>query len=66
MKLVIDKFEGNFAVVELENGEFINVDKKILPSNATEGSVITISCDNGETDEKRIAAKKKMDAIFRK
>ena len=66
MKVIIDRFEGDLAVLELENGEFINVDIRILPSNAMEGSIITISCDENETDKKRTEVKQKMNAIFRK
>lgn len=66
MKVIIDRIEGDLAVLELENGEFINVDIRILPSNAMEGSIITISCDENETDKKRTEVKQKMNAIFRK
>jgi len=66
MRVIIDRFEGELAVLELENGEFVSVDTKILPPNAIEGSVINITCDEGETEKKRLAAKKKMDSIFHK
>ncbi|OQB13121.1 MAG: hypothetical protein BWY15_01920 [Firmicutes bacterium ADurb.Bin193] len=64
MRYIIDRFEGELAVLELENGEFVSVTTKILPPNATEGSVINITCDEYETEKKRLAAKKKMDSIF--
>mgnify|MGYP002539583954 FL=1 len=66
MKVIIDRFEGEFAVLELENGEFVSVSVKILPENASEGSVLNIACDENETEKKRIAAKIKMDSIFHK
>lgn len=64
MKVIIDRFEGEIAVIELENGEFVNVSTKILPSNITEGSVINITCDEDETEKTRLAVKKKMNSIF--
>ena len=66
MKVIIDRFKGEFAVLELENGEFVSVSVKILPENASEGSVLNITCDENETEKKRTAAKIKMDSIFHK
>ena len=66
MKIIIDRFEGEIAILELGNGEFVSVPSMILPTNASEGSVIIITCDDNETEKRRLAAKKKMDSIFRK
>jgi len=43
MKGIIDRFEGNYAVVELEDGKIINIDKAQLPIGIEEGMVIHIS-----------------------
>jgi len=43
MKGIIDRFEGEYAVVELQNGKIINIDKKKLPIEVQEGTVIHIS-----------------------
>lgn len=64
MRMIVDRFEGKLAIIELENGEFIDLPKKILPNNANEGSVINIICDNEETQLLRENAKKKMKSIF--
>lgn len=66
MKTIIDRFEGEFAVLELENGEFANVPKKVIPSNASEGSIINITCNENETEKRRTAMKEKMKSIFDK
>lgn len=42
--MIIDRFEGGFAVVETEDG-MINVDRSFLPADASEGDVLT--CENG-------------------
>ena len=66
MKVIIDSFEGEIAVIELENGDMVDVPKKILPANVKEGSIISITCEEGETEQRREDIKKKMDSIFRK
>ena len=59
-KLIIDRFEGDFAVCETENLEFVNIPKKALPENAVEGDVITVKIDGDETRER----KKKIDGLM--
>lgn len=39
---IIDRFEGEFAVVELENMKMINIEKNKIPKEAEEGDVINI------------------------
>jgi len=65
MKLTIDRFEGTFAVCELESGSFANLPKDVLPPGASEGSKLVIILDDSEevTDRKRI--KEKMDNLFK-
>ena len=38
--LVIDRFEGDFAIVENDNGERFQIEKKLLSENAQEGSCV--------------------------
>lgn len=64
MRMIVDRFEGELAIIELENGEFIDLPKKVLPNNANEGSVINIICDDEETQQLKVTAKKKMNSIF--
>ena len=40
MNYSIDRFEGECAVLEKEDGTFLNVLKKFLPENAKEGDLI--------------------------
>ena len=48
MKVIIDRFEGEYAVVELEVGKFVNMPKELVP-DAHEGDVINIFIDEKET-----------------
>ena len=53
MKVIIDRIEGGFAVVELENGSHFNLPTGLLPEGAKEGSVIDISLDKAPKEKKR-------------
>jgi hypothetical protein len=53
MKVTVDRFEGDFAVVELENGDFVNMHKGLLPEGVKEGGVILIEKDGEETEKRR-------------
>ncbi len=53
MKVIIDRFEGDYAVVELENGEFADM-PKVFVQNAKEGDVVTITVSEDKDRKKRI------------
>lgn len=40
MRIIIDRFEGNFAVVELENRTMVNMPLELLPAEAKLCTVI--------------------------
>lgn len=54
--LVLDRFEGSFAVIELSDGSTFNLPRELLPSSAKEGDVLRI---NVEVDETATAARRK-------
>lgn len=53
MNVIIDRFEGDFAVVELENRSHVNISKKIIPTEADEGTVLSITINQEETEKLR-------------
>ena len=57
MKGIIDRIEGEYAVVELDNGEIKDIHKKLLPEDAKEGMVIKIDhiieIDYDETNSRK-------------
>lgn len=65
MKLTVDRFEGIFAVCELEDGKLVNIPKEALPEEASEGSRLIIEVDTKGTDEDRERIKKKMNGLFK-
>lgn len=63
MKVIIDRFEGEYAVVELPDMSFLNVPKKLFP-DAKESDVIDISVDKGKTEQRREKIKGLMAELF--
>ncbi len=63
--LIIDRIEGNWAVIEYEGITF-NIPKNLLTQNAKEGDVINIiiSVDSKATSERRYNMDKLMDELF--
>ncbi|GHU51510.1 hypothetical protein AGMMS49975_05140 [Clostridia bacterium] len=51
MNITIDRFEGNFAAVELPNRRIVNIPAEILPKEAKEGDVISILINKEETEK---------------
>jgi len=65
MQIIIDRFEGNIAVVELPNGKTIDCPKELLPENAKEGNIIKISIDEEATKEKLNKVTERMNRLFK-
>ena len=52
MKVIVDRFEGDYVIVELDIGKVINVPKILFP-NAKEGDVFKIEIDKEETNNRK-------------
>lgn len=63
MKVIIDRFEGEFAVVELEVGKTINVPRELF-KNAKEGDVFNIDFDKNETESRKVKITNLMNDLF--
>ncbi|WP_026894039.1 DUF3006 domain-containing protein [Clostridiisalibacter paucivorans] len=59
MKGVIDRFEGLYAVIELENGEMKNILIEKLPLSVTEGDILIIEKDKISIDKQESKRRKK-------
>ncbi|MGN1421204.1 MAG: DUF3006 domain-containing protein [Eubacterium sp.] len=53
MKWIVDRIEGDCAVVELENGKTADIPLISLPEDIKEGAVINVSVDKAETDKRK-------------
>lgn len=64
MNFTIDRFEGDFAVVELENKSMINIPLMILPKDSKEGDILRIIKDKKETDNRKYRIEDKFKSLF--
>lgn len=65
MFLVVDRFEKDFAVVELEDKTMVDIPRKALPKEAKEGSVLKLVIDDDATKTRASAIDKKMNDLFK-
>lgn len=63
MKVIIDRIEGDCAIVEIGVGKIVSV-PKILFQNAKEGDVFNIEVDTKETEIRREKVQKLMNNLF--
>ena len=52
MTFTIDRIEGNYLIVELENGKIINLPKELIP-NAKENDIYTITLNKDEMKKRK-------------
>lgn len=61
--LIIDRFEGKYAIVEQELGKYLNIKRNQLPKNAKEGDCLFIDKGIYKIDE--IETKKRKEDIIK-
>ena len=74
MDFVIDRFEGDAALCEKENGDIVTLPREFLPENAAEGDVLRNEGDEDliialcpeEKQERLTANKQRLSALFSK
>jgi len=64
MNYTIDRFEGNFAVIELEDGSHADMPRALVPPEAKEGDALTITVNASLTEERRKRIGRLMDDLF--
>lgn len=63
MRVVVDRFEGDYAKVELDEGVFYDIPKVLVP-DAKEGDVIDIIVNHEETDKLKSEVDSLIDELF--
>lgn len=63
MLVIIDRFEGDYAVVEITPDNFVNI-PKVLVKDAKEGDVIRIEVDQKETSKRKEKINNLMNQVF--
>lgn len=66
MRFIIDRFEGDFAIIQSVEGEVIEIPRKIVPQEGKEGDVLVISIDKDETEERELRIKEKFNRLLSK
>lgn len=69
MKIIIDRFEGEYAICENESEEMIKIEKNKLPSEASEGDVLIlegekITLDKNETQKRKEKIEKLIEELW--
>lgn len=69
MRVIIDRFEGNFAVCEGEGRKMLDIERSRLPKEAAEGDVLVIEgdsivIDREETEKRKKEIEKLMEGLW--
>ncbi len=64
MEVIVDRIEGEYVVVEMPDGQMVNLAKKLVPK-AKEGDVISIKIDNPKTEKRKKHIKELMADVFK-
>lgn len=59
MKVIIDRFEGNYAVCEADDKSMLNIEKSKLPRSAREGDILYVNGDKIRIDVKGTRERKR-------
>lgn len=59
MNVVIDRFEGIYAICEKPDRVMINIELRKLPSNVKEGDILVVDGDNIVVDVELTSERKK-------
>lgn len=63
--MILDRIEGDSAILELDNGALIQVPAGLLPAGVKEGDCLRLVVDTDATEERRQRMKEKMNRLFR-
>lgn len=63
MKVIVDRIEADFIVVEIEKGKTVDISKELIP-NAQEGDVISIQIEKEETNKRKKMIENLMNSVF--
>lgn len=64
MDVIIDRFEGKFAIVEISEKVFADLPLDLVPDGAREGDVISIEINRGASEKRKKRIKDLMNKVF--
>lgn len=65
MKIVLNHFEDDYAVVELEDKQLVNMPKSLIPETAKEGCVLLIKVEHKWGEIQPLSEEEKMKRLIR-
>lgn len=66
MKFIVDRFEDNIAMIEIEDGSIVEVEKKLLPFDTKEGDILEIVILKEKTFERKTKLENKFERLLKK
>lgn len=65
MEFTIDRFEGEYAVVELNDGKITQIPRIAVPIDAKEGDIISVKIEVDKTANRKASIERKMYKLFK-
>ena len=63
MDVIVDRIEGDYAVVEIEKGNMSNIPLDLVPG-VKEGDIVTITINKDKTEERKKTIEELMNSVF--
>ena len=63
MDVIVDRIEGDYALVEIEKGKMCNLPIELVP-NVKEGDVVTIAINKDKTKDRKKTVEELMNSVF--
>lgn len=64
MDMIIDRFEGSMAAVELEDGTRADIPRAVLPPKAKEGDCLSLEINKEKTEKRAEQISRLMNDLF--
>ena len=65
MEVIVDRIEGDYAVVEIDKGKMCNLPIEVVP-NVKEGDIVTIIINKDKTKKRKKTIEELMNSVFEK
>ena len=63
MDVIVDRIEGDYALVEIEKGKMCNLPIELVP-DVKEGDIVTITINKDKTKDRKKTVEELMNSVF--
>ena len=63
MEVIVDRIEGDYAVVEIDKGKMCNLPIEVVP-NVKEGDIVTIIINKDKIKKRKKTIEELMNSVF--